>query len=159
MAIRITLAQSSDADVIASMVGKLLHEIMAAVKHKAFGFHQGETATRVRTWIKDGAYTVLLARQERVAEPVGFLALYESYALYAEGKFGTIPEFYVSPAHRSKGVGSALLLEAKRTGETRGWGRLEVTTPPLPEFDRTLAFYQRHGFSVSGGCKLKVALL
>lgn len=159
MAIRITLAQSSDADVIAAMVGELLHEIMAAVKDKAFGFHQGETATRARTWIKDGAYTVLLARQERVAEPVGFLTLYESYALYTEGKFGTIPEFYVSPAHRSKGVGSALLLEAKRTGQVRGWRRLEVTTPPLPEFDRTLAFYQRHGFSVSGGCKLKVALL
>ena len=35
MAIRITLAQSGDADVIATMVGELLHEIMAAVKDKA----------------------------------------------------------------------------------------------------------------------------
>jgi GNAT superfamily N-acetyltransferase len=158
MAIRITLAQPDDADVIATMVGELLHEIMAAVKDKAFGFHQGDTATRARRWMEDDAYTVLLARKERVAEPVGFLALYESYALYTEGTFGTIPEFYVRPAHRSNGVGSALLLEAKRTAQARGWRRLEVTTPPLPQFDRTLAFYQRHGFSVSGGRKLKVAL-
>ena len=32
---------------------------------------------------------------------------------------------------------------------------LEVRTLPLPEFDRTLAFYQRAGFSISGGRKLK----
>jgi GNAT superfamily N-acetyltransferase len=159
MAIRINLAQPSDADLIATMVGELLHEIMATVKDKAFGFHQGETATRAGAWMKNGAYTVLLACEATVAEPVGFLALYESYALYTEGTFGTIPEFYVRPAHRSKGVGSALLLEAKRAGQARGWRRLEVTTPPLPQFDRTLAFYQRHGFGVSGGRKLKVALL
>jgi len=28
---------------------------------------------------------------------VGFITLYEAYALYAEGVFGIIPEFYVHP--------------------------------------------------------------
>ena len=56
------------------------------------------------------------------------------------------------------GVGAALLAQARRLGQLRGWRRLEVTTPPLPEFDRTLAFYQREGFSISGGRKLKLAL-
>ena len=82
----------------------------------------------------------------------------ESYALYTEGVYGTIPEFYVSPSHRSKGVGAALMKEARRIGQSRGWRRIEVTTPPLPQFDRTMAFYQREGFSIFGGWKLKLEL-
>jgi len=155
-AIRIDVAQPSDADVIATMVGELLHEIMAAVQEKAFGFHHADTVARAHAWMKDGLYTVLLARA--AAEPVGFLALYESYALYTEGMYGTIPELYVRPSHRSQGVGTALLAEAKRLGQHKGWRRLEVTTPPLPQFDRSLAFYQRQGFSVSGGRKMKMEL-
>jgi GNAT superfamily N-acetyltransferase len=100
----------------------------------------------------------LLAREGVQPEPLGFLALYESFALYTEGAYGTIPEFYIRPAHRSKGIGAALMGEARRLGQSRGWRRLEVTTPPLPQFDRTMAFYQREGFSISGGRKLKLEL-
>jgi hypothetical protein len=32
-----------------------------------------------------------------------------------------------------------------------------VTTPPIPLFDDTLKFYRKHGFTVSGGQKLKFA--
>lgn len=32
--------------------------------------------------------------------------------------------------------------QREQAGE-RGWPMLEVTTPPLPGFDRTLAFYER----------------
>lgn len=138
------------------MVGELLHDIMAAVSDKAFGFHHGDTVERARAWIREGLYTVLLAQLD--SKPVGFLALYESYALYTEGVYGTIPEFYVRSPHRSQGIGSALLAEAKQIGQVRGWKRLEVTTPPLPQFDRTLRFYQRNGFTISGGRKLKLNL-
>jgi hypothetical protein len=48
--------------------------------------------------------------------------------------------------------------EARRLGQSRGWRRLEVTTPSLPQFDRTMAFYQREGFTISGGRKLKLEL-
>ena len=153
MAIRITQAQPEEAAVVATLVGELLHEIMAAVSDKAFNFHQADTEARAAAWLRDGLYSVLVARDGDV--PIGFLALYQSYALYTEGIYVTIPEFYVRPAHRSKGVGAALLERARQYGQSRGWRRLEVTTPPLPEFDRALAFYQREGFTLSGGRKLK----
>ena len=158
MTTRIDHAHPHEAKAIASMVGELLQEIMTVIGEPAFGFHQEETAARARSWMTDGTYTILIARAEEGGEPLGFLALYEGYALYAEGAFGTIPELYVRPAHRSRGVGAALLEEARRVGRSKGWTRLEVTTPPLPQFDRTLAFYRREGFSVSGGHKMKVNL-
>ncbi|MDO9119735.1 MAG: GNAT family N-acetyltransferase [Nitrospira sp.] len=156
MPIQITQAQPEDAAIVATLVGELLHEIMAAVSDKVFNFHQADTEARARVWLRDGCYAVLLARDGDV--PIGFLALYQSYALYTEGAYGTIPEFYVRPTCRSQGVGAALLQQARLLGQARGWRRLEVTTPPLPEFDRTLAFYQREGFSISGGRKLKLEL-
>ena len=156
MMLHITRADTHDAEAIATMVGELLHDIMAAVNDKSFGFQHTDTVDRARAWMKEGLYTVLLAQRD--SKPVGFLSLYESYALYTEGVYGTIPEFYVQSAHRSQGIGSALLAEAKQLGRARGWKRLEVTTPPLPQFDRSLTFYQRNGFTISGGRKLKLNL-
>ncbi|HPV83806.1 MAG TPA: GNAT family N-acetyltransferase, partial [Nitrospira sp.] len=102
MPIAITTARPSDAPTIAKLVGDLLQEIMAGIKTQAFGFSSGETEARARTWLEDGSYTVLLARDgERVA---GCIALSECRALYAEGRFGIIPELYVCPDQRSQGV-------------------------------------------------------
>ncbi len=156
MSIHTTQAQPSDAPIIAELVGELLQEIMAAIGTKAFGFSQADTEARARSWLTDGSYTVLLAHEGEVA--VGFLALSESRALYAEGAFGTIPELYVRPGFRSRKVGATLLAEAKQCAGSKGWTRLEVTTPPLPQFDRTLVFYERQGFSISGGRKMKIDL-
>ena len=158
MQLRLDHALTDDASVIAQMVGELLREIMALVGTKTFGFHQEETEIRARSWITAGTYCVVLARDGAQSTPLGFLALYESFALYTEGAYGTIPEFYVRPAYRSKGIGAALMWEARQLGRSRGWRRIEVTTPPLPQFDRTMAFYQREGFSISGGRKLKLEL-
>lgn len=138
------------------MVGELLDEIMNALGVRAFNFDLGETTARTREFLESGKYFVLLARAGR--EEAALLTLYESYALYAEGAFGTIPELYVRPAYRSKGVGRRLVAAARELGAERGWKRLEVTTPPLPAFDRTLKFYERAGFSVTGGRKLKTGL-
>lgn len=151
-------ARPDDAPVIADMVGELLGEIMAAVGSPVFRFDRSETETRARTWLADGTYTVFLARDGATGEVLGFLALYQSYALYAGGRFGTIPELFVRPDRRSRGIGARLLSEAKRFAVLRRWTRIEVTTPPLPEFERTLNFYRRLGFSVSGGKKLKIDL-
>ena len=153
MSIHIRRAKPYDAPIVAELVGELLQEIMAAIGTKAFGFSQVDTEARTRSWLTDGSYTVLLAREEKTA--VGLLALSESHALYAEGVFGTIPELYVRPEFRSRGVGGRLLAEAKQFARSRGWTRLEVTTPPLPQFDRALEFYQQQGFSISGGRKMK----
>ena len=158
MNLRIDHAQPDDAPTIAQMVRELFREITAMDETSVFGFHQEGTEARARSWMTDGKYSVLLARDGVQPESLGFLALYESFALYTEGAFGTIPEFYVRQAYRSQGVGTLLLSEAKRIGQSKGWRRLEVTTPPLPQFDGTLAFYQREGFRISGGRKLKLEL-
>ncbi len=146
-----------DAPAVAVMVGELLAEIMDAIGMQAFNFDLQETAERLETFIGSEKYAVFVARNDS-ADLLGFVALCESHALYAEGAFGIIPEFYVRPEHRCRQVGHRLAAEAKSFALTRGWKRLEVTTPPLPQFDRTLAFYAREGFSIAGGRKLKTLL-
>lgn len=150
-------ATVSDTHDVALMVGELLTEIMRTIHVQAFNFNFNETVTRLNNFIEQEKYFVFLACNHH-NESIGFLTLHESYALYAEGSFGTIPEFYVRTNFRSKNVGQTLLNQARSFGKSRGWKRLEVTTPPLPQFDRTLAFYEREGFSVAGGRKLKALL-
>jgi GNAT superfamily N-acetyltransferase len=152
----IRVATSHDVPKLAEMVGELLAEIMAAIGEQAFNFDLAATIERLRDFIRREKYFAFVAVDgDSLA---GFVTLYESCALYAEGEFGTIPEFYVRPAYRSKEVGLQLLSRVKEFGRSLGWKRLEVTTPPLPQFDRTLAFYEREGFAISGGRKLKVTL-
>lgn len=150
-------AIASDASEVAAMVGELLAEIMNAIDAKAFNFDLAETTARLEYFINGEKYFVYIARGKS-GTPAGFIALYESYALYAEGAFGTVAELYVRPEWRINKLGARLVSQAKSFGKSRNWKRLEVTTPPLPEFDRTLAFYEREGFSISGGRKLKVSL-
>ncbi|BBA35669.1 GCN5-related N-acetyltransferase [Methylocaldum marinum] len=142
---------------IAVMVGELLNEIMDTIGIKAFNFNLKDTKANIGDFIESGKYVVFVAKTEN-AMPVGFIALYESRALYAEGVFGTIPEFYVRPEFRSQNFGQRLLMRARAFAESRGWKRLEVTTPLLPQFDKTQAFYEREGFTITGGRKLKLVL-
>ena len=80
MSIQIIQSRPEDADTVATLVGELLQEIMAAVKDKVFDFHHDDTVARAHSWLKDGLYTVLLAYEG--SEPVGFLALYQRCALH-----------------------------------------------------------------------------
>ena len=150
-------AHAEDAPAIAVLVGELLAEIMNAIGVQAFNFNLQETTERLSTYLVNETYFVFVARPDG-GNPIGFVALSECHALYAEGAFGTIPELYVQPEYRTRKVGMRLVGEAKAFGAARGWKRLEVTTPPLPQFDRTLAFYEREGFAVAGGRKLKTLL-
>ena len=135
MEIRISRAQPADAATIAKLVGQLIHEIETATGSKVFSFDLADTETRARTWLINSTYTVFVAYSDNGNEVLGFLSIYESFGLYAEGAFGTIPELYVRPAFRSQGVGARLLAEARQFAKSRQWTRLEVTTPPLPQFD------------------------
>lgn len=155
--ITISRATAKEAKEVAVMVGELLAEIMNAIGIMAFNFDFEETAIRLQQFLNQEKYFVFVARTDEGAA-VGFIALYESYALYAEGAFGTIPELYVRPEYREQNIGLQLVDAAKSFGAIRNWRRLEVTTPPLPQFDRTLAFYEREGFAISGGRKLKAEL-
>lgn len=154
--ITIHKATTTDAPAVAILVGELLAEIMGEIGVQAFNFDLNETTARLADFISREKYFVFIVRDDGTL--VGFIALYESYALYAERAFGTIPELYVRPAYRAQNLGLRLVEQAKSFGLSRGWTRLEVTTPPLPQFDRTLVFYEREGFAISGGRKLKVSL-
>jgi len=151
----IRAAAAADAHMLSVLTGELLNEIMERIGVQAFRFERAETEARAKALIGRGVYFVFVATETAGGEAVGFVSLYESYALYAEGAYGTIPELYVRPAYRSQGVGEALLAAARAFAAQRRWKRLEVTTPPLPQFDRTLAFYEANGFAISGGRKLK----
>ena len=155
--ITIQKASPSDAHEVAMMVGELLNEIMNTIGVQAFEFNLEETSARLWDFIEHEKYVVFVAQSTHTG-PIGFVALAESHALYAGGTFGTIPEFFVRPGFRSQNVGMRLMEQAVSFGKARGWTRLEVTTPPLPQFEKTLAFYEREGFAITGGRKLKRAL-
>ncbi len=155
MRIDIIRATANESSVIAVQVGELLDEIMQRIDSAVFDFDLEQTSQRLRGFIVDEKNFVFVAEEIDSKEIIGFVTLYESFTLYAEGEFGTMAELYVLPAYRSKGIGKMLIEQAKRFGEERGWSRLEVTTPPLPAFDDTLSFYEREHFEITGGRKLK----
>ena len=153
MNIKIIKATKNDALELSSMTGELLHEIMNKINIKAFNFSQDETQKRAEDLISKNLYFVFIAFEKN--KPIGFISMYESYALYAEGAYGTIPELYVKEEYRSLNIGKSLLETAKKFAISKDWKRLEVTTPPLPEFEKTLSFYEDNSFEIAGGRKLK----
>ncbi len=93
---------------------------------------------------EDDSHSTLLALDE-ADDIVGILTIVECLSIAAGGKYGVLNELYVVPEYRSEGVGKMLVDEAKDLAESRGWKRLEVTTPG-DEFSKTLHFYEREGF-------------
>ena len=156
MKIIVQPVQPGDYHDLSLMVGELLNEIMDKINVKTFNYNQAETEVRAKDLVFREKYWVFIAKEAASGVNVGFVSLYESYALYAEGAYGTIPELFVRPQWRSKNIGEAMLMEVKQFAASKEWKRIEVTTPPLPEFDRTLTFYQSNGFEISGGRKLKL---
>ena len=145
--------KKEDSKKIAILVGELLNEIMLKIDIKAFNFDLEETNIRLKDFIEKEKNYIFVAKNKN--EIIGFITAYEGFALYTEGAFGTIAELFVRPAYRSKGVGKGLINKLREFANSKNWTRLEVTTPPLPQFDETLAFYEREGFEISGGRKLK----
>jgi len=156
MAISVHLATPDEAPRIAEMAIALTEEIMERTGVRHFNVNLPATTALCRRLMTSGSYIALIAAEDD--EPLGYAGLCESHALYTEGPFGIIQEFYVVPAARSAGVGGALLQAARAHARSKQWKRLELCTPPLPDFQRTLAFYERNGFEVTGGRKMKALL-
>lgn len=153
MEITIQPAGAADAEIVAELTGFLLEEIMAASGTRHFVFDVETAARNFRTFLHGGGYAAYVAWRGNVA--LGLVTLSASRALYAGGEYGIVTELYVAPECRSQGVGERLLETARSFARQAGWVRLEVTTPPLPEFERVLNFYQSYGFEIAGGRKLK----
>ncbi len=156
--ITIECATYDQADEIAVSVCDLLQEIMDRIGINVFHFDLQETKERLADFIVTEKNFVFIALDVETKKIIGFVTVYEGYALYAEGALGTMAELYVQPSYRSQGIGKMLIQSVREFGNQRGWKRIEVTTPPLPQFDLTLAFYEREGFEISGGRKLKTTL-
>lgn len=153
MSIQFTLATDSDAEVIAQFVIKLTEEICLKTNANFFSINFEETVERCRELIRDKNYGAIIGYIED--QPIAMSTFTESYTLYAGGKVGIIPEFYVEPAHRSSGAGTKLISVIKDYGRNHGWSCIELCTPPLPEFERTLAFYESNGLMPVGGRKMR----
>lgn len=138
---------------IAQLAICLTEEIMQRTNIQSFTVNLELAKKLCHQFLEQEKYAVIAAfHQEQV---IGFGALCESFALYAEGAFGILQEFYVLPEYRSQKVGYELLEEIKKFAKQQNWTRIELCTPPVPEFERTVEFYQDNGFSRTGGYKMR----
>ena len=151
------LVDKSQTEEIAKLAVCLTNEIIERTGIKHFNVDEPLAVSLCQNYVSNGLYNVIAAFDEN--KIIGFGALCESHSLYAEGSFGIIQEFYVMPNYRSQEIGKKLINEIVNFSKNKKWKRLELCTPPLPEFDRTVAFYQENGFEITGGYKMKYSIV
>ena len=95
----------------------------------------------------DGTAVAWLAEAAGADAPVGSLVMHLVRRLPSptspSGREGYIVHAYVTDAHRSAGVGAALLAAAETDARARGLGRIR-----LHSADRAVEFYLRAGFTL-----------
>jgi GNAT superfamily N-acetyltransferase len=150
---KFTQATPDNAAIIGSLVVQLTQEICEGTQTQHFTIDLQGTVARCEELLSAGHYAAIMGWLENI--PVAVATITETYALYAGGKIGVIQEFYVIPEFRSCGVGAMLIAQVKLYGQKREWSCIELCTPPLPEFERTLNFYQHNGLVPVGGRKMR----
>lgn len=150
-------ATVNDVETIGSLVVALTNEISELTNAKHFDINLKDTIQRCRELISDGHYAAIIGEFEN--KEIAVVTMTETYALYVGGKIGVIQEFYISPEYRASGVGSMLIEQVQTYGQRQNWSCIELCTPPLPEFERTLNFYQKNGLIPVGGRKMRRALV
>ena len=156
MEINFRRATAKDSEIIGNLVVALTNEISSLTNAKHFDIDLNETIQRCNELIQDGHYCAIIGEYEN--NPIAVVTMTETYALYVSGKIGVVQEFYVAPQFRASGVGSMLIEQVKGYGKRCNWSCIELCTPPLPEFERTLNFYQKNGLIPVGGRKMRQAL-
>ena len=151
--LKFVLASPNDARIVAALVMDLTAEISRRMSTQKFDLGSDETMARCEEFLVAGHYAAIIGFAHDAAVAVATLT--ETHALYAGGKMGVIQEFYVTPEYRSTGVGAKLIAAVREHGQRHGWACLELCTPPLPEFERTLEFYRTNGLSPVGGRKMR----
>ena len=157
MKLEFTQATPDKAEVIGSLVVQLTQEICERTHAQHFDIDLDGTIQRCEALLSAGHYAAIIGWS--ACSPVAVATISETYALYAGGKIGVIQEFYVIPEFRCSGVGAMLIEQVRAYGKKRGWSCLELCTPPLPEFERTLSFYQHNGLVPVGGRKMRQNLV
>jgi GNAT superfamily N-acetyltransferase len=152
--IEFRLAEPKHAATVAALVFELTNEIIERTQAQDFDLELATLTRQCRDFLERGIYQAWLVY--RGEQAVGVATLAETFALYAGGKIGVVQEFYVVPEYRSNGLGAGLMERVFALGAKRGWACVELCTPPLPEFEGALRFYQQHGFQAVGGRKMRV---
>ncbi|NRB39613.1 MAG: GNAT family N-acetyltransferase [Pseudomonadales bacterium] len=153
---RYKIIDKSRSEEIAKLAVCLTNEIIERTGIKHFDVDVPLAVDLCENYVSNGLYSVMAAFDED--KIIGFGAICESHSLYAEGAFGIVQEFYVIPEYRSNDVGKYLIQEIIEFAKSKEWRRLELCTPPIPEFDRTVEFYQSNGFEITGGYKMKYVI-
>lgn len=100
---------------------------------------------RAVAWLEANRSHRLAWLAELDGEPVGFLTVVIVDRMPQPGRpdsgWGYVHHFFVVPAHRSAGIGAALLAAAVADARRRGWKQLVLHPRP-----RSRRFYERHGF-------------
>ena len=156
MEINFREATLKDSELIGRLVVELTTEICELTNTPHFDIDLNGTIQRCNELINGGHYSAIIGVYDN--NPIAVVTMTETYALYAGGKIGVIQEFYVSPEFRASGVGSMLIEQVQVYGKKHNWSCIELCTPPLPEFERTLNFYQKNGLSPVGGRKMRQVL-
>jgi GNAT superfamily N-acetyltransferase len=143
MELSIVTATADDAPHIARLVKALTDEICERTGTRYFNVDLTASTQLCRRLIKQGSYRVLLVVDPQNSERVGCATLCESHALYAEGSFGIVQEFYIAPAFRSRKIGGKLLekvvaLAQKQAGNASNCAplrspRLSAPSPSMPK--------------------------
>ncbi len=90
----------------------------------------------------DDAVLALLAEDGPGA--AGFALVTLRPAIWFDGPVATLDELYVAPTFRNRGLGTALLTEARRLVSDRGCPEMHINVDEI-DVD-TRRFYERHGF-------------
>ncbi len=132
-AIHIRRAEAQDAPVLVELCCHLGYQVTLAQVHQHLERHGPEAG-----------HCLLVALLEGAA--VGWLEVALRAALES-GTWAEISGLVVHPSHQGKGVGRALVLEARAWARSQGLARLRVRT--RTERERTSGFYEGLGFRLS----------
>jgi len=141
----------------ASIIGKFVCSLMVEVEHQSPNMNEAFYTAKAEELLESSLPNYVFIAEDAHGGPVAFITLGISSAIYAEGIFGIINEFYVAPQLRSAGIGKMLLEEAERFAVSKGWTRLEVTATHQQINPRAIQFYRRERF-VETGSRLKFEL-
>ena len=100
-------------------------------------------AARLERLLAEGNVVALLAGEPAIG--VALMTLRPN--VWYDGPVALLDELYVTPAHRGRGVGSALLRRAEIVARHRGAELLEVNVDGHDTDARR--FYERHGYTNS----------
>ena len=145
-AFEIRRAGADDLPVVFRLVGALLKEL--GEEGEEAGALDVDALSDLQWQLGDRHIALLALTGSGV--PASVLTLSESFAIYANGRFGVINEMYVVPEYRDTRIGVSLISAAASHGQQRGWRRIDVTAPEAERWRGVRHFYEQNGFTCAG---------